>query len=87
MTPEELCQLLSYVQENNSWNKLYEVNVERNRKAIKYVDACFDSRDGKVWHINFRDVSSGTAKEFRIENADDLKKVYEWLDRPLKNRN
>ena len=84
MTPKQLFELLNYIMENNSWANMYEV-YKRNRKAIKYTDFSFDSRDGKVWSITFRAMSS-EGKTFRIESQSDIEKVYKWLDRPLRER-
>ena len=81
MTPKQFAELLDYIKENNSWgDKMYEVCCVRNRRAVKYVDAVFDSRDGAVWHLKFRSPTHGKDKEFRIENESDIKKVYEYLD-------
>ena len=81
MTPKQFSELLEYIKENNSWGeKMYEVCCERNRRAIKYVDAVFDSRDGTVWHLKFRSPTHGKDRGFRIENENDIKKVYEYLD-------
>ena len=81
MTPEEYCALLQYIQANNSWGKnMYEVTCVRHRVAIKYVDACYDSRDGRVWLIKLR-LGGGEGKRFRIESPEDIKKIYQWLDR------
>lgn len=85
MSPEEYVQLLNYISENNGWgNNMYETCCERRRHAIKYVDAVFDTRDSKVWHIVFRGLVDGSRKEFRVETAEDLKKVYEYLDEEVK---
>lgn len=81
MTPKQFAELLDYIKENNSWGeKMYEINIERKRRAIKYVDAVFDSRDGTVWHLKFRSPTHGKDRDFRIENENDIKKVYEYLD-------
>lgn len=81
MTPKQSAELLDYIKENNSWgDKMYEVCCVRNRRAVKYVDAVFDSRDGTVWYLKFRSPTHGKDKEFRIENENDIKKVYEYLD-------
>lgn len=80
MTPEQFCELLNYIKKNNCWGDgMYEVCVERHRIAVKYVRACFDSRDGKVWSVEL-DSGGGAKKSFRVESETDLKKVYEFLD-------
>jgi hypothetical protein len=84
MTPKQLAELLEYIKTNNCWGiDMYEINYERNRRAIKYVDASFDSRDGLVWRLEFRSVTGVGEMTFRVENENDLKKVYEWLDEPF----
>lgn len=84
MTPFELARLLEYITKNNSWLNAQDVAC-RNRKAIKYTDASFDSRDNTVWHIKFRGVVGGGANEvsFRIESKEDIDKIYTYLDAPL----
>ena len=85
MTPQEFAALLDYIRENNSWGvKMYELSVERNRRVVKYVDASFDSRDGRVWQITFRSCIPGGTMDFRIESSEDVSKVYAWLDAPAK---
>lgn len=81
MTPQEFMKLLEYIKENNSWgDKMYEVCHIKKRRAIKYVDSVFDSRDGIVWMINFRDSSDGKDKIFRIESQKDIQPIYDWLN-------
>lgn len=85
MTPKQLRELLEYIKANNSWGvNMYDINMTRNRRAIKYVDACFDSRDGSVWSITFRSVTGCEDKTFRVENQNALNDVYKWLDEPLR---
>lgn len=88
MSPSQLCELLNFIKENNSWGlNMYEINHERNRKSIKYIDFCFDSRDGQIWNINCRSITGEPDKNFRIECQADLDKFYKWLNKPLhKNR-
>ena len=84
MSPKEFQKLLEYVKNNNSWGiNMYATIHERNRKAVKYVDCCFDTRDGMIWSVTFRSVSGGANKTFRIENSDDIREMYSWLDEPL----
>ena len=81
MTPQEFAKLLEYIKANNSWGEnMYEICCQRNRRAIKYVDATFDSRDGTVWYLTFRSQTHGEDKKFRIEKQEDIKSVYDWLD-------
>ena len=85
MTAQQFAALLSYVKENNCWGiKMYDITNIRNRKAIKYVDASFDSRDGRVWCVNFRSVTGEEDRAFRIESQKDIDEIYKWLDEPLR---
>ena len=85
MTIQQFATLLKYVKENNSWGVLmYDITNIRNRKAIKYVDASFDSRDGKIWLVNFRSVTGEEDKAFRVKNQKDIDEIYKWLDEPLR---
>ena len=64
---------------------MYDVTVVRNRKAIKYVDASFDSRDGKIWRVEFRSVTSEErSKEFRVDSESGIAEMYAWLDEPVR---
>lgn len=80
MTSEDLKDLIDYVMKNNSWKEMNYNNC--NRKRPKYLDFelkfTLDTRDGIIFHIKFR--NSGEDKSFWVENKEDLKKVYEWLD-------
>lgn len=84
MSPKEYQKLLEYVKNNNSWGiNMYATMRERNRKAIKYVDCGFDTRDGTIWRITFRSVAGEKDKLFIIESPEDVRKIYSWLDEPL----
>lgn len=54
MNSEELKELLDYIQENNSWEKMCEC-VERDRCCFKYIRISYDTRDTSlgehVWSI------------------------------------
>ena len=82
MTPLQMAELLSYIKDNNCWGiGMYDVHT-RHRKAIKYVDFCFDSRDGLVWSITFRTIVGGKedSKHFSIEEESDCVAIKTWLD-------
>lgn len=85
MTIQQYAKLLQYIQQNNSWGILmHDVTIVRNRKAIKYVDASFDSRDGKIWRVEFRSVTGEEDKAFRVDSQKDIDEIYKWLDEPLR---
>ena len=80
MTTDDLKELLDYIMQNNSWKEMSYYNCRR--KQPKYLDFklqfTLDTRDGIIFSITFR--HSGEDKSFWVENKEDLKKVYEWLD-------
>lgn len=87
MNYEDLKKLLDYIQENNSWENMYDCH-KRDRYTFKYVDVCIDTRDDDpdisychqhVWHIKLR--NGGMSKSFRDATFDDIKK---FLDQPMK---
>ena len=84
MTPKQFADLLTFIKENNSWGlKMYEVVHEKNRRAIKYVDASFDSRDGTIWQITFREVIPDGSKTFQIKTPYDVAQILSWLNTPI----
>lgn len=83
MTPEAYANLFEYIARNNCWGiNMYGITVERKRKAIKYVEASFDSRDGTIWLITFQQIINSKEQEisFRIESKEDVDRIYSWLD-------
>ena len=87
MTVQKYCELLEYIKENNSWRNLHEVH-QRNRKAIKYVDASFDSRTGLIWCINFRSITGDDDDiAFMVDNQYGIEDMYKWLEEPIHQEN
>lgn len=85
MNAEQYAELLEYIRVNNCWgDDVYEINIERNRRAIKYVDAHFDSRDGRIFQIKFRQITGHDDVGFRIESPEDIKRIYKFLDEPMR---
>lgn len=83
MTPKQLLELFAYIKENNSWGeKMYNCVCERNRKAVKYVDVVWDSRNNTVYTIELR-LGFGESKRFRVGSQSEINEVYKWLDTPL----
>lgn len=83
MNPKQLYNLLEYIMQNNSWQNLYENACEKKRKCFKYLDLSFDTRDGHIWQIRFREDGAfnlAAEKTFKIESEDDVKAIYEFLD-------
>ena len=87
MTPKQYAELLEYIIQNNGWNKVWENGVEKGRPCFKYIDATFDSRDGLIWQIVFReDGSLNNLKEkvFHTETEEDIKAIYDFLNTQFK---
>lgn len=84
MTNKQYAELLEYIFKNNGWNveTFYENSAEKHRRCFKYVDTTFDSRDGKIFKITFRNGTT-EGKTFRIETEADIEKIYVWLDTTL----
>ena len=85
MTIIQYAALLEYIAKNNSWGpNMYNVTQERHRRAIKYVEASFDTRDGTIWKVTFKQIISGSLSAdstyFTFESPDSIKYIYEWLD-------
>lgn len=86
MTPNELAELLNYVNKKHGWENMY-TNVTEGRKIVKYVDVCMDTRDGQIWisKIKFRQLCSNLKSDqeydnvvFQEENCT-KEKILEWL--------
>lgn len=84
MSPQQFVGLLDHIKKNNSWGgNMYDICRVRNRRAVKYVDASFDSRDGSIWRIELRSIVGHEDIAFRVDTADGLAAVYEFLNEPL----
>ena len=86
LSPKEVEELILYIQQNNSWEKLYECSYERKRIVPKYFSMIVDTRTNDVWRIEFTDIVG--IKEhnviMRTENGYNLKeKIYSWLNRKM----
>lgn len=84
LTYEELQELLQYIEKNHSWKNMFELNYIQNKKnkIIKYVDFKFDTRDCKIWFVEFYSIIGGNddTKKFRTEKNYNLKEeIYKWL--------
>lgn len=84
MTIKQYAELLEYIFKNNGWNveTFYENSADKHRRCFKYVDTAFDSRDGKIFKITFRNGTT-EGKTFRIETEADVEKIYAWLNTTL----
>ena len=91
MNSQQLKDFLDYVQKHNSWQSMISTQDEQTekRKVIKYVRLNVDTRDGIAFGFDIvfsniiRSKSRVSEEFFRVENEEDLKKVYAWLDEPV----
>ena len=86
LKPQEVAELIQYINENNSWRDMYTLH-QKGRVTPKYIEMQFDTRTGDMWSISFRGCVGGKAKSskeevvFRTEQDYDLKeRIYKWLD-------
>lgn len=91
MNSEELKELLDYIQENNSWEKMYEC-LECDRYPFKYIRISYDTRetilgehiwnivldDGKDSKIYLRDKTLQECKDILDLPREEIKKMFEF---------
>ena len=83
MTPAQYVELLEFIANNNCWGiKMYDCAM-RHRRCFKYVNACFDTRDGHIWRIELRVSGADKGKIFRIESDEDIEKIYAFLNEQI----
>lgn len=85
--PDEVSELMKYIQENNSWENMYNSVFEKNRVVPKYYELTVDTRTGTAWAVKFRQCVNGDKDEItlRTEKGYLLKdKIYEFLDKEIK---
>ena len=84
MTIKQYAELLEYIFKNNGWNiNAISDNLDCRKPMIKYVDSSFDTRDGHIWSIKLRGISAKD-KSFRVKTNEEVAKVYEWLNKEVK---
>jgi len=86
MTYDELCELLKYIEVNNSWLNMYDIcSKNPKRRIVKYVRFSMDTRESDVWNVTFDNIIGGYGGKdpvtFRTEMGYSLKeRVYKWLN-------
>lgn len=78
LSPQEVAELITYIQENNSWQNMMDV-TKRNRRVIKYYDMTVDTRTGEMWDIQFRR-SGNTPIRFTTGSGTFKQDIYAYLD-------
>ena len=84
MKPSEFADLCHYVSLHNGWGDgLYEKAIKANRKAIKHIQAFFDSRDGSIYKVKFSCITDWVnERTFATATKEDIEAIYKWLDEP-----
>ena len=83
--PEEVMELMNYIQENNSWDNMYDCH-QKGRETPKYYTMRVDTRTGTVWCVTFDNLifnktNSNDGITFRTEQPYKLKEaIYEFLN-------
>jgi hypothetical protein len=88
LNPEECAELIKYIQQNNSWENMYDI-FERNRnvsrRIIKYYSLRFDTRTGDMWVIIFG--TGDNTHSIQMGPGEDhdafKKKIYDYLDEDI----
>lgn len=85
MNSQQVKEFLDYLQKNNSWEAMIHGQLtEIKRRVVKYVRMNIDTRDGIMFSITitFDNIigNKGREESFRIENEEDLKRLYSWLE-------
>lgn len=91
MNSSDLKKLLDYIQENNSWEHMYQ-NLKKNRYCFKYIRIYYDTREnleneehvwfiqldnGKGEKISLRDKSFEECKQILDLPSEDIIKLFE----------
>lgn len=75
MDVNDFVRLLDYIQNNHSFG-------EMKGKLIKYISPTYDTRTGKIHHINLS--LAGDGLHFSVTNENKHRNlavwIYEWLD-------
>lgn len=77
LTPNEVVELINYIQKYNSWQAIMDA-CKKRRRIIKYYDMSFDTRSGEMWYISFR-VPGKDPVEFR-DGPTFKEDIYKYLN-------
>lgn len=93
LTPKEFFEVMKFVQNyhrfaywpaDDEWEKILSTYplMPHHGLSIKYIDSCYDSRDGSVWSISFRGMGGNvrfSANHFNFMNEKPKSWKYESL--------
>lgn len=91
-TPEQYVEILKFAREHHKFalylseekiftRKANFPNLDEHGFGIKYIESSFDSRDGKIWLIKFREYNGTVALTATNHDFDKRFKfgdLYEW---------
>ncbi len=84
MNSEELKELLDYIQENNSWEKMWGC-IERDRYCFKYIKISYDTRENLPGEDHVWSICLDNGKDSKIYLRDKtLQECKAILDLPIK---
>lgn len=85
LTPQELVEITAFVQKHHTFAYVPDadrINGEYGY-SIKYIDACYDSRQGDYWAVKFRGFGTITfsTNSFLHSNGASVKytTMYDWI--------
>lgn len=58
--------------------------LRRNRIPYKYIEATWDARDNTIFSIKLRSNGGTEGIVFRVDSVDNIKKLYRYLDKLLR---
>lgn len=84
MTLEELKDVLLIISSSNCWGPgMYDVCEILNRRAIKYVDFSYDTRDLTIWRVTLRNITGHEDVSFRVDTKEGQAELEKFLAEPL----
>ncbi len=85
LTPKELLEVTEFVQKHHAFAYVREENRYNGHEGycIKYIDACYDSRQGDYWAVSFRGMGKiiFTTNAFLFDKPKyfQFNSLYEWI--------
>lgn len=85
LTPQQLVEITEFAQKHHTFAYVREENRYQGHEGycIKYIDACYDSRQGDYWALSFRGMGKiiFTTNAFLADKPKDFTftTLYEWI--------
>lgn len=85
LTPQQLVEITAFIQKHHKFSYVPEqdrINGQHGY-SIKYIDACYDSRQGDYWAVSFRGfgTTTFTTNAFRFNDTATVPytTLYDWI--------